>query len=250
MITIDGTQIKHLSYSAISTWHFCPRKWYLGYVKQLKEPTNVNYVFGTVMHRAIEKAAKIGGKAVDFYEEELKLELALNSLTEYDRITMLSLGMRLLSSGATQSILENIKPAAIEKFISFNVDGVPIPIIGFIDILQSNGIPLDIKTSRGDWSEEQAANETQPLFYLTALDANGMHSHEGNFEHLVVVKDEVSPRSYIIRTHFEDYDRIVRASVQDAWRGIEQRKWTEISPENHHPRCDCQRLLPWSETLN
>jgi len=63
---------------------------------------------------------------------------------------------------------EGKKPLYIEEFVSLIVPGVPVPIIGFIDVITTDDIPTDFKTSGKSWSEKQAAERKEAIGRLIA----------------------------------------------------------------------------------
>ena len=117
----------------------------------------------------------------------------------------------------------------IEKYITLTVPGVPVPIIGYIDMIESDGIPCDFKTSSKSWNQDQANSEMQPTFYLAALNQAGYlpqfvapdYSKVFAFRHYVFVKTK-KPRVQIWESTRTVADLFwLFGLIRDVWSGIE-----------------------------
>jgi len=89
----------------------------------------------------------------------------------------------------------------IERKVELRVPGVPIPVIGYIDIIADDGVPGDFKTSAKSWTNGKAADELQPLFYLAALNQAGTTVKDGKFRHYVIVKTKTPKMDVFENTH-------------------------------------------------
>ena len=135
-------------------------------------PTATALVFGSAFHATIEEAIKVmaDGKDVDLpmlwatkWDQKVAQEGAIDWGDETPA-DLHELGTRMLGkldvsgSGANRKemaseflskivpLMNNGKPA-IERKISLSVPGVPIPVIGYIDIITADGVPSDFKTA-------------------------------------------------------------------------------------------------------
>jgi hypothetical protein len=122
----------------------------------------------------------------------------------------------------------------IEHRVSFYTKGIPIPIVGFIDILTAKNVPIDIKTSTFDWSHDRVEEEIQPDFYLTALDRMGKFGHEGTFEYFIVVKDAKNPRCYVLNSTRKNYMERADYYINIMWKGYKSEMWKNVDP---CPKC-------------
>ncbi len=240
--------IEHLSYSSISLWNQCPRAWYAQYILGYRQPDNYALLFGKAAHAAIEDSWVSGRPVWVLFVEKLHDEWGKTTgIPEKLMIELAVLGNTLFSDPSVIDELASVRPLSpkwIERRIEFTVPDVPVPVIGFIDVVCDDGVPLDIKTSQWDWGEDRAQSETQPLFYLHALDRIGMMDHGGRFRHLVIVKDDIVPRAYTIESVHQDYTSKVIKTVQTAWDGISHELWKTITPQNHNESCRCFELFP------
>ena len=238
--------ITHLSYSAVSTFNQCPRMWWLGYIRGVKQPSTQAQMYGTAVHTIIE--GLMVGEPIDAVTA-VKKAIAKNggrgtSTQNFLDIKETALDIEsILNDPGVDSVLRGIKVETgnIERYVEFTIPGVPLPVVGYIDAIQVNGVPLDIKTSAFDWDEDRAANETQPMYYLRALYPNNPELDE--FDHLVFVKSSLIPRAYLIRTHYPGFADKVDKLVRDAWGGMEQWLDPKISPPVcNNEKCWCRKV--------
>lgn len=248
--------INKLSYSNIALWNFCPRAWILRYHYGIRTPSSSAQVFGTVIHRVIQKSLLEKTKLkhqIDQLQKEIykamrenKLPCNINEITE-----LIYMGNKILKDPMTSEILETINISSesqIEHKFEFRVPGVRVPIIGYIDIIDDNGVPYDIKTSKWDWSYDKAIKELQPDFYLTGLDYENRKSPNDQFTYIIVMKTE-EPSSYFIDTNRPNYKERTYEIIKNTWKGIKNREW-ELDQEKPACRtCDlkkeCHLVKSW-----
>jgi hypothetical protein len=161
----------------------CPRAWKYRYADKVKTPTSPNLVFGSAFHGAVEGYIAAQAKAgqadipvllTDLWAEhwQKQLEDKRNADIAWGDKTadeLAALGKRMLKNQVTVTgggperkmtasqflaeiapMMSNDKPI-IEKRVEMNVPGVPIPIIGYIDMIASDGVPVDFKTASRAW---------------------------------------------------------------------------------------------------
>jgi hypothetical protein len=189
--------IDHLSYSSITTFLECGENWRRKYI--LKEPTKSSpaLVFGSAFHGSVEGALTPGNQTpiLDLWsanwakaiEKENVFWGADTPEQHYNE------GVRLLSHKTITDAIAGIKVGIdeagpkIERKVELHVPGVPIPVIGYIDLILDDGTPADLKTSSRSWTEDKASDSLQGLFYLAALNQAGIQT-SGKFTHIVFVK--------------------------------------------------------------
>lgn len=225
-------EIQKLSYSSVALWNYCPRAWLLRYHYKYVTPSSPAQVFGTAMHKAIQASLvekqTLSSMATRFqnnvYEAifENKIALRANDIT-----TLVISGQKILEDPMIGGILETIKvetESQVEREFEFRVPEVRPPVMGFIDIVDNDGIPYDIKTSKWQWTEEKAMEEMQPDFYLTALEDAGTPSPNAKFTYIIVMKTE-EPFVYLIETTRPDYKERTYEMVQKMWEGVKAKEW-------------------------
>ena len=228
--------LEHLSYSSITTFLDCPENWQRKYIK--KEPTQSSpaLVFGSAFHETVEKLVttpdldvlstwtSAWNKAIEnqnvFWGSDTPEE------THND-------GVKMFSNKALLSEIRSIRPGVdekgpkIERFVQLKVPGVPIPVIGYIDIILEDGTPADFKTSSRSWSDDKAADSLQGLFYLAALNQAGIET-SGKFKHIIFVKTKEPKVQMLENTHKPGELFFLFELIQRVWKSIE----TGIFPLN------------------
>ena len=231
-------ELDHLSYSSISAYLACPRAWKYHYIDKIKMPTSPSLIFGTAFHQTVQTmiAAQRPVDVVPIWNENWskvqQQEIAWNGeLPEQ----LGNEGLRMLSHPATLDVVNRLKPLienrqpVIEKRIELRVPDVPVPIIGFVDLITKDGIPHDFKTAARSWTQEQAQSEMQPLFYLAALGQMGYTLNPDlKFRHVVFVKTK-TPQCQVFESvfNYSQYFFLIE-TIQHVWRGIK----AEVFPPN------------------
>lgn len=226
MIDID-----HLSYSSISAYVSCGMYWKLKYVDKLPAPTSPALLFGSATHGAVEAYLLKGNFASDLVDEFRKSwaeQLEKNPNVSWGMDTpeaMENDGIRILQHPDVVAGINAIAPGdgvglKIETKVEIRVPGVPIPLVGYIDIITKDGIPGDFKTSGTKWSPEKALNEIQPLVYLAALNQLDPKHTQWNFRHYVIVKTKTPQFQAIEHTHNPAQLMWLFKMIKNAWDAI------------------------------
>lgn len=225
--------IDHLSYSSISTYLLCPRSWKFHYVDKIETLTSPAQVFGSAFHNAIEAHLTTRAPIIDLWHaawaEQVKKEWAIDWEAADTPEALYNDGVRMFSHPEVVDTLARIKPRAIETKVELYVPDVPVPIIGYVDLIEQDGVLADIKTSSKSWSEDRARTEMQPVFYLAARQQAGSLANLGlKFRHYVFVKTK-TPKIQVFETTRSLADLFwLMDMIGDVWRGIER----EVFPPN------------------
>jgi hypothetical protein len=137
-------------------------------------------------------------------------------------------GLSMLTADTIQQTLDEIEPlrddkrAHIEDRIELQVPGVPIPLIGYIDIITADGVPGDFKTASRKWWGDKADKSMQPTFYLAALNQNGYELNtDMAFKYYIFTKTK-NPAAQILSTKRTNFDLVwLFDMVLETWRAIE-----------------------------
>ena len=221
---------EYLSYSSISAYLACGEAWRYRYVEKIKTPTSPELVFGSAVHATIE--AYVARRDFDLLTHWSAIwpNTIENVNVAWDEDTPeqhYNNGVRLLSSKEVSAGLSKIKPMVddhgprIERKIVLNVPGVPVPIIGYIDIVTADGIPGDFKTSAVSWNPAKAQGETQSLFYLAALNQAGDNAHGWHFRHYVLVKTKEPKFQVLEHVHKPGEIMWLFEMIRRVWSAIE-----------------------------
>ena len=225
--------IDHLSYSSISSYLYCAAAWRFHYLNKVETPTSPELVFGSAFHNTIEHFIAGGhqGSLVDLWQENWAKQLEQNPEITWEKDTpegYCNQGIRMLSHPDIQQGILSIKGERIETKVELQVPGVPVPVVGYIDIITEDGLPADFKTSKSAWTVDKALNETQPIFYLAALNQLGIHTHNYHFRHFVFVKTKTPQFQTIEHVHQPSQMFWLFKMIQHVWAGIE----AGVFPEN------------------
>ena len=220
--------IEHLSYSSISMYLDCPEAWRRKYVAG--EPTKKTgaLAFGSAFHGVIERMIKNSQ-----YDWENAWESAWDE--EFGKAFLdvawepgetpeqyYHDGVRMLDHKAIFSAIQSIHPASpedVEKKVELRVPGVPIPIIGYIDVILADGTPADFKTSARQWTQDQASSSLQTLFYIAALNQSGFDVN-WHFKHFVFVKTKTPQVQIIEHSHTPGELFFLFEMIKRVWEGI------------------------------
>lgn len=250
--------IEHLSYSSINLFLTCSEAWKRKNI--LKEPQSSTpaLVFGSAIHNTIEGfiEAKANGVAnmplhdlwqwkwAAAVEREPNCEWGADTPEEH-----YNEGIRLLSNPDLQQMVNRLTPLRddqglfMERKVELRVPGVPVPIIGYIDLVTNDGVPGDFKTSAQQWSQDKAKDELQPLFYLAALNQLGRSVPGLRFRHYVITKAKVSKVQVIETQHTWDSIFWLYGLIQQVWRAIEAESFV-VNP--HAWLCGPKFCPAWS----
>lgn len=245
--------LDHLSYSSISTYLLCGHAWKQRYVDHVETPTAPALVTGSAFHDAAE--AYISGKSTDLeaaWDEAWARQLERNSNIAWDTPIAAEAarddGRRLVRAKPVVKLLgelrANFDPETCwtEKRIELRVPGVPVPIIGYIDLCTKDGVPGDFKTASRMWSDAKSSNELQPLFYLAALSQAGIQVPSWTFRHYVISKTQHPDAKTFEVQHKPGELFWLFEMVRSAWRGIEH----EVYPMNPNTwKCDARYCEYW-----
>ena len=230
--------IEHLSYSSISTYLLCPRSWRYRYIDKVETPSSPALVFGSAFHDALEAYIKDGKTPLaQHWTQAWSAQTESRDVSwDKDPDTYEDLGAAMFSKEETVQVVDAIKPLRIndypmiEERVELRVPGVPVPVIGFIDAIEEDGIPADFKTSARSWSQKKAEDELQPTFYLAALNQLGFEMNPDlMFRYYVFVKNAKKPQVQIWETQRTAADLFwLFGLIQEAWRAIK----AEVFPPN------------------
>lgn len=224
-------ELTHLSYSSISSYLLCGEAWRRRYVVNEKTPTSDALVLGSAFHGAVEAYIKGASDLTVAYERAWTQQLEREQVIAWEDGTLgptYDAGLRMVTAKSVRTLLDEVRAnfdperGQIERRVELRVPNVPVPIVGYIDIITKDGIPGDFKTAARMWAEGKAGDELQPLFYLAALNQEGIQIPNWAFRHYVVSKTKY-PEAKV----FEVQRRPVEVFglfeiIQRVWAGIER----------------------------
>jgi hypothetical protein len=222
----------HLSYSQISLYLDCSRRWQAKYRQNRIGPVGEALLFGSTAHTVIEQ--RVRSKERDMlsmwetaWAEAMKTDTAKITIWKETPEMAFATGVRMFSSNEVIDIIDGVEPmldenggVVLERKIEYNIgDGVPV-VEGYIDCMGSDGVPWDFKTASAMWPDSKPAKEIQPLIYLAALNQLGETNHNMLFRHLVITKAQ-TPRVKIFETQRSLAEiEFLNKMITSVWRGI------------------------------
>jgi len=223
-------EIDHLSYSSLSQYLLCSHAWKLRYIDKVPTPTAPALVFGSAFHKTLEAHLKTGEQLTSLWpqmwltqlEREQNIDWSNEHAPELD-----ATGERMMMAGDVQELVAEIaanfdgEPTNLERYVELAVPGVPVPIIGYIDIVTRDGVPGDFKTSSRMWTQTQAEAEIQPLFYLAALNQAGISVPDLRFRHYIFTKGRHPAAKAFETTHTASQLVWLFELIKSAWQAIE-----------------------------
>jgi len=230
-------EIDHLSYSSISLFQSCSRAWAFRYVEKVATPVATALVFGSAFHDTVEAAIANPLANIGAVWSEMWGKRSAQDNVEWAAETPEALhneGLRMLSDATVRETILALRPLCdengtpvVERKVSLSVPGVPIPIIGFVDMIAADGVPCDFKTSARAWDNGRAAGELQPLIYLAALNQEGITAHNWLFRHFVFTKTKKPQVQVIEHSHRPVEAFWLFDTIKNVWQAIQAGVFTE-----------------------
>jgi putative RecB family exonuclease len=133
-------------------------------------------------------------------------------------------GVDLLTAWFNKLPSDNFEVVAVEEAFVFEIDGIPLAIVGAIDLVQQDDagtvIITDHKTTGRAYSPDEIDQNPQITIYQMAARANGFADREIllKFDCLVKTKTPKFEQYYTTRTKTDEL-RLIR-KIQRVWNGI------------------------------
>jgi putative RecB family exonuclease len=229
--------LPHLSASSISTYVDCSLMFKFAYVDRIQpEFTADALVFGTVIHRVLEiyhHMRMVGEKIsllelTSHFEEKWREAVEKNPGIRYREgytfDNYLISGKSLLATYYTEQPETGFKLLALEKPFSYQLTGLPVPIIGAIDMVEEDEsgtiIITDHKTSSKAYSADEVDGNFQLTLYGIAAKANGYSDREIilKLDCLVKTQKPKFTQYYTVRSEMDE-QRAIR-KILAVWEGI------------------------------
>jgi len=172
--------IKSVSPSAVATFSKCGEQYRRRYIEGEKIPPGVPAHVGTGVHGAAEvnhkKKAKtaqdeppdvIKDAAAEKYKKSLQNGVYLTPEEQGQKKKLLSEGQDMavaLAGLYRESLAPQIQPLYVEKFVNIEVDELPVPILGVLDVATNDWLP-DIKATKKSWNQNQVDGSPQLAVY-------------------------------------------------------------------------------------
>lgn len=229
----------HLSASAIGDYVECGLLYKFGRVDKLPmEYKSDALEFGSVIHRVLEEyyREKMIGNHMSLKDIHKSFEEHWTDTAEdrddiqykkgKDFKALLMDGKDLLTAWHNKLSDDGYRVLAIEEAFSFSLPGIPIPVIGGIDLIEEDDagtiIVTDFKTSSKSFSISEVDGNQQLTTYQMAIKSNGFSDREIllKLDCLIKTKTPKFEQYYTIRTP-DDEQRMLKKIIQ-VWDGIKK----------------------------
>ncbi|MDE2817887.1 MAG: PD-(D/E)XK nuclease family protein [Chloroflexota bacterium] len=171
--------LRRLSPSSTRAYERCPQMYHLRYNERVRVPSTAAQLLGSAVHTVIEMfyKEKRDGKALDveaaFDVLDDALDATLHELDEEGRAEveeLRELGYDLVEYYLDE-VAPHIRPHLIEERFSFNVPGVDVPMVGYVDLVDQDGTVIDHKTAASPFPADYLAHDIQLLTYSLGYNA-------------------------------------------------------------------------------
>ena len=229
----------HLSASSINDYMECGLLYKFSRVDKIPiERTSYNMVFGSAIHKTLEKyyQAKMNlhHKSLSFLLEEFELDwkkackenLKIQFYDGENFESCLDRGKSLLTAFYQNLPKDDFKVLATEHSFSVKIEGIDIPIIGAMDLIEAdecgNIVITDFKTASKAYSRDDVDKSLQLTIYYLAAKMNGFANREIllRFDCLIKTKKPKFEQYYTSRNE-EDIQRTSK-KIQQVWKGIKK----------------------------
>ena len=229
----------HLSASAIADYLECGLQYRFSRIDCLRPEFKADSLeFGSCIHLALADfhQERMIGAVMTRQELENRFayhwrlrakentELRFKPDNTYDNL--LERGQALLQVYHDHFFEENLTILAIEEPFSFKLKGIPIPIIGAMDLIEEDDrgeiIITDFKTAAKSYTDDDVRKNFQLMVYHLAAKANGYHNRKINLviECLVKTKTPKFKRYCTTKDHLDE--RRAYKKIVEVWHGIAQ----------------------------
>lgn len=135
--------VDHLSASSIAKFLRCPRQWQQQYVYGEKGPSNSSLIIGSAVHLALSRRLK-GLPEGDYWNEVIAEEPEID--WKKDSIETSRNIAKQHVHNYYERVGKHLHVIDTEVEISLDIPDVPIPVVGFVDIVAMERI-IDLKTT-------------------------------------------------------------------------------------------------------
>lgn len=182
-----------ISPTKLRAYSWCPLAYRYRFIDRLRFPPTPESLLGSALHVMMEANFRYKRRShSDLTIEELEevfdgaWDRDLPGQTDNPRFSRENFDVaRELGYAMTtffrDTVAPNVKPHLVEHRFKFMMDGVPVPIIGQVDLVDTSGTVIDHKTSGSPYDENYLQHDLQLFCYSLGytLVREGMRLREG-----------------------------------------------------------------------
>lgn len=237
MILSDLRQQPHLSASSIGEYVECSLLYKFGRIDKLPMEHKAEALeFGTCIHRVLEQyySARMIGEKMLLKDVHQIFDTTWTGIAkdnddikyngDNDFKSLLMYGRDIISVWYNKLPDDDFTILGIEEPFSFTVPGIPIPIIGAMDLVEEDSagtiIITDFKTSGRSYSRDEISSNQQLTMYQIAAKHNGYGDREIllRFDTLIKTKTPKFEQYWTTRSQLDER-RLIKKAAQ-VWDGI------------------------------
>jgi len=243
----------HLSVSSVNTYIDCGLQYKFSRIDKLKSDfLSDNLVFGSCIHRILAEynQERLIGNILSpddleqLFRKDWGKSAKDNTDIQYSKgksyRTLMNQGIKLLKEFINSAPENESTILAIEEPFEFHIDGMDIPFIGVMDLVEEDCdgslIITDYKTSKRSMAIREVDSNFQLTVYYTAAKANGYAKRDISLKFDCLIKTQ-KPKFEQIFT-YRSHEHSVRAlkKIRKVWDGIEKGIFI---PNDNSWRCSC-----------
>jgi hypothetical protein len=231
---------RHVSWSQLSSYRGCPRRWFYSHVEVLQPDfVSCSLVLGSAIHDAVQHfyERQLEGLSADSselferFQESWKQQVEdveVRYTKDDDEASMLACGQRMLEAFVTSELATIPQSSgdliAIEETLKGSVHPELPDLVARIDVMwqAENGLHLmDLKTSKSRWSAAKVDESADQLLLYQQL-ASRMDASQTLHLHFGVVSKAKSPAVQLLDVPASDdkrRDQIIDVMLP-VWNGI------------------------------
>lgn len=254
--------ITHISASSLEQYERCQVQWKFRRIDGLIMPPGIAAHTG----RGVHKGAEINMKAKRLSGNDEPMDVVLDAARDGYVHSLKETGLFVPRSeagseknqmndglNATVSMAKVYRkkvapprlPKFVEKELYSDVEGLPVPLMGIIDLVTVDDVISDLKTGAKRWNQGRADNSLQATMYDKLLTDNLGKPSAIEFD--VVVKNQKEPQILTTERTEDDWDKLVmRAKAM--LRGVQSGAFNPTHPDNwwcSERQCGYFPICPW-----
>ena len=237
MVLSELRQQPHLSASSIGEYVECSLLYRFGRIDKLPMEHKAEALeFGTCIHRVLEQfySSRMIGEKMLLKDVHKIFDTTWTGIAKgnddiryaegNDFKSLLMYGRDLISAWYNKLPDDGFTTLAIEEAFSFTLPGIPIPIIGAMDLVEEDStgtiIITDFKTSGRAYSKDEVDQNQQLTMYQIAAKQNGYADREIllRFDTLIKTKTPKFEQYWTVRSELDER-RLIKKAAQ-VWDGI------------------------------
>lgn len=255
--------IDHLSISQINMYSRCGQAYYYRYCEGIKAPPGIALITGKSVHAAREKDLVqkiVSGE--DLPLEEIKEEASIQVKESFEEEEIDLQGetdkKKVMGIVEDQSValteldynhnLVNTMPIRVEHKVELDVESIGCSLHGIIDLVDSDFLIRDLKTSGKSLSQKDADSSLQLTMY-SLMHRLSEKKEESGVQLDVLVKTK-TPKALNIVSKRDNQDiQVLLNRIARTKDGIEKEAWTPCAPDHwacSEKFCGYFRRCPYS----